>query len=488
MPISNYPKHLILFTIILATVFFTGAGAQPQGVLLPDMGDTSGSEVSPTQEHRTGQAVVHNIQRAGGIINDPMLNDYINNLGYQLISTSGAEQEFNFFIVNDKQINAFALPGGYIGVNYGLIMETTSENELAAVVAHEISHITQRHHARRYEMGDNQIPVVAALIAAMILGANNADLAQAAVASAAAGSVQQQINFTRSNEQEADRIGIGTLAKAGFDPQAMASFFERLDKESSLYGVSTPEFLRTHPVNTARIADARSRAAQLKPAPHKSDKNYFLMRARIRALTNEDKQAAVDEFEKRLKTGSYRDKDAEQYGYALTLINVGKYQQAKTIIDGLLKKDPNRIAYLVALAQIETASNKGYQANNAFEKALELYPDNEVLTYYYAQDLIKHKQFKKAHKLLDKYVQLPGKNPEFYRFLSRAEAGLGNTSGMHEALADYYLSSGQPHEAIRQIQLAMETKKENDFYRDSRMEAKLKSYQEEIIQTPPGMQ
>ena len=211
------------------------------------------------------------------------------------------------------------------------------------------------------------------------------------------------------------------------------------------------------------------------------------MRARIRALTNEDKQAAVEEFEKRLKTGSYRDKDAEQYGYALTLINVRKYQQAKIIIDGLLKKDPNRIAYLVALAQIETASNKGYQANNAFEKALELYPENEVLTYYYAQDLLKHEQFKKAHKLLDKYVQLPGKNPELYRFLSQAEAGLGNTSGMHEALADYYLSSGQPHEAIRQIQLAMETKKENDFYRDSRMEAKLKSYQEEIIQSPSEM-
>jgi len=488
MPVLNYLKSLISIAILLPVVFFTGAGAQPQEVLLPDMGDTSGSKVSPAQERRTGQAVVHNIRRVGGIINDPMLDDYINNLGYQLISTSGTEQDFNFFIVNDKQLNAFALPGGFIGVNYGLIMATESENELASVVAHEIAHITQRHHARRYEMGDKQIPVVAALIAAMILGSNNYEVAQAAVASAAAGAVQQQINFTRSNEKEADRIGIGMLADAGYNPQAMATFFERLEKESGLYGVNTPEFLRTHPVSTARVADARNRAARLKKqASRKSNKNFLLMRARIRALANEDKQAVVHEFEKRLKTGSYRDKEAEQYGYALTLINIEKYAQAKKIITALLKKDPNRIAYLLALAQIETSINKTYQADNAFEKALELYPENDVLTYYYAQNLIKNKQFKKAHKLLYKYVQLPGKNPEFYRFLSQAEAGMDNTSGMHESLADFYLSSGQPHEAIRQIQLAMKTKKENDFYRDSRMEAKLKSYQEEIIQTPAGM-
>lgn len=189
------------------------------------MGNSADSGIGPVEEQKTGEAVIRNIRRAGGIINDPLLDSYLNHLGYSLVATSpDQDQQFNFFMINDRNINAFALPGGFIGVNYGLIMAAESESELASVLAHEIAHITQRHHARVDAVGSSQIPIVAALIAAMILGANDSEIGEAALATAAASAAQSQINFTRSNEKEADRIGIGMLADAHYSTNAMATF------------------------------------------------------------------------------------------------------------------------------------------------------------------------------------------------------------------------------------------------------------------------
>lgn len=478
---NNLRNSLTL--LIALSLILPPHGLRSEDLLLPDMGNSADYGVSPAEEKKTGEAVIRNIRRGGGVVDDPLIEDYLDHLGFRMIAnTNHGEQHFKFFLINDKVLNAFALPGGFIGINYGLVLATESESELASVMAHEVAHITQRHHARAFEAGSSQGPILAALIAAMILGGGDSQIGEAAFAATAAGMMQSQINFTRANEKEADYMGIQMLANAGYDPAAMVTFFGRLEKESRLYGSSVPEFLRSHPVSTNRMADAASRASSLKKRKKDFDKHsFYLIRARIRALAHEDHNNAIAEFADNLDNGRYQNRAAEEYGYALALINAKKYKQANRILDKLLANDPNRIAYLVAKGQIESLTRKLKESQSTYTKALELYPDNKVIAYYYAQSLLKNRDFNKARSLLNRIVKTPGNLPQFYKFLSEAEAGLGNASGVHHALAEYYFFQGQPHEAIRQMQLAMKTSKKNDFYTNAKREARIAEYQQEII-------
>lgn len=479
-------KQLPTISLLLTSLMLLVSPARPvlaEELLLPDMGNTADYDVSPTEERKTGEAVIRNIRRGGGVVDDPLIEDYLDYLGYRLIAnTNYGEQHFKFFLINEKNLNAFALPGGFIGINYGLILATENESELASVMAHEVAHITQRHHVRAYEHGSSQGPILAALIAAMILGGGNSEIGSAAFAATAAGMMQDQINFTRANEKEADYMGIQMLANAGYDPMAMASFFGRLDKQSSLYGSTLPEFLRTHPMSTNRMADATNRARGLKRKKKDIDKqSFYLARARIRALTGENEADTLTEFAKRLESGRYQNRAATEYGYALALIKNKQYKKANKLLDKLLANDPSRIAFLVAKGQLESATRKLKQSQTTYSKALELYPENKVIIYYYAQSLLQNKRYGKARELLNKVLRTPGNLPQLYKFLSEAEAGLGNTSGVHQALAEYYFYLGQPHEAIRHMQQAIKTYNKDDFYTNAKREARIAEYQQEII-------
>jgi predicted Zn-dependent protease len=450
---------------------------------LPDIGDSGAAVMTPAQERRVGEAVMHNLRRAGMIVDDPILTGYLNQLGYRLLAQreNPDQTTFTFFLVNDKTINAFALPGGFIGVNYGLVRATDSEDELASVLAHEIAHVTQRHYARAYDMGSSsELPIIAAIIAAIVLGAQgNADIGQAAIATAAGATAQHQINFTRHNEEEADRIGIQLLAKAGFDPEMMAEFFEKLDKESRLYGVDIPEFLRTHPVNSERITDALNRAQLLpKPKPH-DELMYLLMRDRILAQSDSDKQAAAKKFQEDLKQAQGEQQIALRYGYALCLIRLEKYDLALKEVDTLLQRDPQRIAFILAKAEINVRAGHAQQAIKTYENALQLYPANSALTYDYAEALLQERQFKKAEHVLEAFLKTPAENPNFYQLLARATMKTGKVASSHEALAEYYYQIGQLRQAIDQINLALKIKN-NDFYTTSRLEAQLARIKEEI--------
>ncbi|UCE88193.1 MAG: M48 family metallopeptidase [Pseudomonadota bacterium] len=448
-------------------------------IRLPDIGDSGAGAMSPIEEQQIGEAVVRNIRRAGGVIDDPLLVQYINHMGYQLIAARREQtREFNFFVVNDGGINAFALPGGYIGINYGLFQAFDTENELAAVVAHEIAHVTQRHHARAYEMqSGSNLPVLAAMIAAMLLGAG--DIGQAAAASVAAGSIQHQLDFTRGNEMEADRIGISLLADAGYDPHSMASTFERMAREARLYGPQLPEFLRTHPVSETRIAEARSRADRYQPRRSTPRPSYFLMRARLAVLTSRDIDATVKRFRKNLTNHSYMNRDAEGYGYALALLQAKKPAEARPEVERLREKEPNRIAYQILHAQLEMLDSKPDQAQRIYEDALALSPGNPTLTYYYAETLIDSGKPRKANALLKDFLRAPPSQPAFYRLLSETESQLGNLANAHEALAEYYYNVGQTHQAITQLTLARQAKS-MDFYQSARIEARLAQFKDEL--------
>jgi len=453
---------------------------------LPDIGQSAATVLTPAEERRTGETVVRNIRRAGGIVDDPLLTEYINNLGYRLLANTENPDHhpFEFFIVDDKEINAFALPGGFIGINYGLIMKTEAENELASVLAHEIVHVTQRHYARAYEnAGNTQIPVLAAIIAAIILGSKGNELGQAVLTSAAAGSIQSSINFTRHNEEEADRIGIQMLAKSDMDANGMASFFDKLDRETRLQGAQLPEFLRTHPVNTQRISDAQSRAAQFSKVKPTNNLQYALMKQRLIVMTSDNLTETQQHFEQLLTTKGEAAIPAERYGYALTLLRLEKYSQSGAEIKKLLQQDPHRIAYLLARADVLVKSGQIQEALRSYDAALKIYPNNTAITYDYVATLLQQQRAAKAKTVLAQYLKSPPVNPMFFQFRARAEAATHNQVGSHEAMAEYYYAMGQLHPAADQLEIALKLPG-LDFYSLSRLEARLAQIKSEIVALP----
>lgn len=458
--------------------------ANSKTINLPEIGQSGGTYITPIEEFRTGEAVMRNIRRAGAMLDDALLNDYLNHLGYHIVTHSDASaKDFNFFIVNDPTINAFALPGGFIGVNYGLILAADSESELASVVAHEIAHVTQRHHARAYEFADNSnIPVLATLIAALILGSQGSELGSAALAALSAGSIQSQINFTRENEKEADYIGIGLLADSGFNPSAMSDFFGKLSREGRLYGVNAPEFLRTHPVSESRMADAGNRARQYpQNKTFHSPTSFYLMQARLHALGSKNKKKLIQQLRADLKNKNYKHKEATEYALALTLIETQQYAAAKKIIRPLMKASPARIAYLLANARLESLANSHKAALAAYNKAIRNYPGNEALTTGYIEALLRAKKYQEAKTVLHKQLRRDTNNPHLFKLLAEAEEHLGNETGTHVAMAEYYYNVGLTHQALNQLEVALRSK-QLDFYNTARIEARMTNFKDEIVQ------
>lgn len=474
-------KLVIAITIIGMNLLCITGRTSADNLQLPDLGDSGAASLTVAQEKRTGEAVMHQLRRAGLIVDDPLLTEYLNQIGFELVSHYESESpiEFTFFMVNDKDINAFALPGGFIGINYGLVMASETESELASVLAHEIAHVTQRHYARAYDIGSqSSLPVIAAIIAAIVLGSQGNDLGQAALATAAAATAQKQINFTRHNEEEADRIGIQLLAGAGFDAEKMADFFDKLEKQSRLYGIDIPEFLRTHPVNSSRISDAKNRARLLaKPKP-RDPMTYQVMRNRVIALGSQDKKQTEEEFVAELKSLKKANRMASSYGYVLTLTENKKYSQAQKQLKSLLESEPHRIAYLLAAAEISHKSGNINNAYRTYKRALRLYPGNVAITYDYVELLLREKKYQQARTLLESFIKTPPKNPRFYKFLAESRKKTGDNIGTHEAMAEYYYEIGQVHQAIEQINIALRNKK-LDFYTLSKLEARLAHIKEE---------
>src|SRR5512134_3004360 len=252
------------FMSLLAAVLM--ACAPPAGAqALPELGDAAGATIAPQVERRIGESIVREIRfRHPAYVDDPEVSDYVDGLGRRLLAANpGAQPDFEFFVVRDPTINAFALPGGFVGVHTGLLLAAESESELASVLAHEIAHVTQRHIARMLgQQQQMQLPMLAAIAAAILLGGSRPDLAAGATAAVQAGAVQTQLSYSRDFEREADRIGFQALEDAGFDMHAMGSFFEKMQRGMRIADDgSVPGYLRTHPITTERIADAQNRAA-----------------------------------------------------------------------------------------------------------------------------------------------------------------------------------------------------------------------------------
>jgi predicted Zn-dependent protease len=467
-------KRLVCLSVLLGHAAFGVVSAAE----LPDFGSPADAVMNKSREGQIGRTVMMQLRNAGAVVDDPLLTEYIQSLGSQLASRANdGDQRFHFFVVDDGQINAFALPGGYIGINSGLLLATEDENELAAVIAHEVSHVTQRHMARSmYDSQKTSIVSLATMLAALLLGAA-ADMpgdAMAGVMTASqAAAMQRQINFTRANEQEADRVGMEVLSRAGFDPDAMANFFEKLAKRYGVAEQGIPEMLQTHPVTSSRIAEARARARQLPHVHPASSTSYGLAKARMEVLGASTPEAALARFQAKPDQSS----TDTRYGLALALKGLSRNDEAERLFRELVKEAPGVIAYRIGEAETLAGGGLYDAALEVYKDAVTLFPRNVPLTISYAEVLINAGEPGRAHHLLLDLLNNVPPTPEQIRLIARAANAEGDTLNAYYYMGEYYVSTGNLPLAIRQLRMALDVP-DADAIDRARLNARLKELME----------
>jgi len=428
---------------------------------LPDIGSPSNSVLSREKEQQIGRSIFRSLVDTDRIMADPEVQEYVQDVGLKLAAQAqDGDFRFTFFVVNDLAINAFALPGGYIGVHSGLLLATTTESELAGVLAHEIAHVTQRHISRAvFANQRSSILTMAAMLGAILLGAvgGSPDVITGAIATAQGISAQQQINFTRANEYEADRVGVGVLAASGFDPMGMPAFFETLARQSGPLASQAPEFLRTHPVTVNRIAETRERAASY-PRPDVRDADgYAVTRARVRVLSSPTPEKALEFFLGQQQVPRSAGDISTEYGIALVRMELGQYKEARGLFQGLLATNPGVIPFHTGLAGAELALGNRDAAFGIYEQAMELFPRNTPLTVRYAEALLAAGKSKLAHTILLDLLNNVPPTAEQVRLIALAASAAGDTADAYYYMAELHLLKGDVIMAADQLRVALAT-------------------------------
>ncbi|GGU80032.1 putative beta-barrel assembly-enhancing protease [Pseudomonas laurentiana] len=438
---------------------------------LPSLGDASSAIVSPQQEHQLGRAWLSLLRGNVGQLSDPQLKDYVETSVYRLAETSQLQdRRLEFILIDSKELNAFAAPGGIVGVNGGLFLNAQNEGEYASVLAHELAHLSQRHFARGVEAQQRmQLPMMAALLAGIVVAASGAgDAGIAAIAGSQAAAIQEQRRFSRQNEQEADRIGIINLEKAGYDPRNMPSMFERLMRQYR-FDAKPPEFLLTHPVTESRIADTRNRAEQAPAGGTEDSLRYQLMRSRVQLTYEGTPGLAAKRFRAMLEENPKL--DAARYGLAIAQTKGGQLNEARENLKPLLAKAPNDITYNLAQIDLDITNNRLADAEQRVTKMLTLYPGSYPLQQARADVLLKLNRPADAEKALDGLLKNRPDDPDVWYEVAEARGLSGNTIGLHQARAEYFALVGDYDQAIQQLDYA-KRRAGNNFQLASRLDAR----------------
>lgn len=441
---------------------------------LPDLGDVSRSVLSSVQERRLGEEVMREVRRDRAFLDEAELNAYLANLGYRLAANSPDSRiAFDFFVMNDPLVNAFALPGGFIGVHTGLIATAQTESELAAVIAHEIAHVTQGHIARLINNQQQaQITSLVAMAVALLAARSSPELAQGAIVGAQAAVVQSQLNFTREMERDADRVGLSILERSGFDVRGMSSFFERLQRATRTVDSSAPAYLRTHPMTTERIADALNRIDDLPYRQVRDDPEFQFIRARLIAAQDSPREA-VERFDRGLKAGAFANEAAQRYGLVQALIRARDYKRARQEFV-LLRKLAPKIALVDALeGDLLVSAGDLKAAAVFFPTALAAFPRYRALVYDYADVLIKLDRPAEALRLATDQLQFFPSDHRLYFIQARAYSALGRTLPQGRAQAEANVLLGNLALAVEQLQNALKAA-DGDFFELSSAEARLR--------------
>ena len=453
---STFLRRLCLIGFVLNVS--VSSAVEIDNLNLPEMGDSAGTLISPQEEIQLGEAFFRGLHQQVDINQDSEIQQYIQTIGEKLVSQSDTPAyPFHFFVVMENAINAFAGPGGYIGVNSGLILMTEAESELASVMAHEIAHVTQRHLYRSYEASSRlSIPMVAATLGAILLGTQSGAAGQAAIMAIQAGSVQFQINFTREHEEEADRVGMQTLSKSVFDPRSMPTFFERLQQSTRYAGQNIPEFLRTHPVTASRISDSRGRAEGYPYKQYPDSLAYQLIKTKLQVLLSVDNDEIRALLQARLNQGLPEQRTVVNYGLGLVALKTQNFTQAESIFQRLAQEFPQQPHYSAALARVALESSNYKIALDRYQKLTTKFPENNAIKIEYVGALLKAGEPSNAKAVLFQLSQKTQSLPIFSQLLAQVYGDLNQPAESHRYLADYYFAMGETQQAILQIRLAQQ--------------------------------
>ena len=460
--------------LLLAAAVIAGVSSALAGDL-PDLGESARAEFSPQVERRIGETIMNEIRlREPSYVDDPEINDYLNGLGRRLVEASANPTgDFTFFAIRDNTVNAFAMFGGFIGVNTGTILTAQSESELAGVIAHEIAHVTQNHLARQIaKEKQNTIPSMIAMAVGVLAARANSSAAAATIASAQAGVIQAQLAYTRDFEREADRMGYQSLNKAGFDVRGMGDFFERLQKAGRLYESNAPVYLRSHPLTVERISDMQNRAQDSPYRQVVSSLDFQLVRAKLRALLGTPREAVTD-FENQVRERKSASQAAARYGLVYALMRAKDVQAAQREFEALraLKESSPMIADLAAEIRANAGDLPAAQA--IYRDALQRFSQSKSLVYGYAESLYAGRQYDQALLFLDSQLQLSAADYKLYGLQAKTYAALGKRLQQHRAQAEFYMLQGLLGQAVEQLQFAQQAT-DGNFYEQSAVDARLR--------------
>lgn len=462
---------------ILLTVLFLSFWSIPLSIAdnklnLPNMGSNSGF-ISEQESYQLGRTWLRMFRNRAPIIEDPLTQDYLEALSYQLATHSDLKSpRLEILIVNNHSLNAFAVPGGVMGFHTGLFHYAKTEAQFASVLAHEIGHLSQQHFARRIETQKRQTPITAAgMLAGILLTATTgSDAGLAAIASTQAAAINQQLQYSRLHEQEADRVAMKTLKSAGFDPKAMANMFEEMMIKTRYAGNKTPEFLLTHPLTESRINDARSKARQASNKVYIDNPRYQLIKTRVAVLSERKGQSAQD-YRTRLKKNKT---EQDLYGLVLALQKNQSYKESLQQLTLLRKSKPQEIIFIITEAELLNKLNKQLQAIKLLESKLEISPNNYPLSMGLAKLYLETKNYSKAEKLLSSQAQARPSDPYVWYLLAEVRGFTNNILGLHEARAQYFALNGQVDRAIKQLGYALQSSQST--YEKQRIQAHINRY------------
>jgi len=484
-------KHRILKKIMIAVmmaVVSLSSVAQTGRVNLPELGNSASNMLSNSEEREYAESLIRQMRAYELLNEDPLVNDFFSNMGYKLAANSDQPgAAFTFVVLDQPVINAFAAPGGVIALYSGLILLAETQDEVAGVLSHEIAHITQLHMYRAFEKAKTMnIISMLAMLGLILASGGNGEVIQGAVMGSQAMAAQAQINFTRHNEVEADRVGIRTLSAAGYDPQGMADFFEKMGQTSRSNGEGPPEFLRTHPVSVNRVAEAKSRIQNLPPVEAGEGRQFYIVQARLRALLENDPKTAIEHFKNELDEPlTDARKNGNLYGLAIARQRNAEYDEAEAILSGLLEKEPSRLAYQLQMANLHRKRGNPQQAIDSLAELYHTFPGNQAIALEYGKALLDQadpKMAETASEVLRHQLVRRKNDPALYALYARAANLAGDEVRSTEAIAESYYQRGGTEEAITQLE-SLERRADLDYYQRARVSARLMELRIEVSES-----
>ena len=470
-------KPLLQALTIAATLCISTPSQAQTELKLPDLG-TSALQVLPLEkEQALGEVMMMQLRARSPIVGDPVLEEYLTSLGNRLVANANDVRfPFRFFWINHKDINAFAFYGGHVGVHTGLLAESDNESQLASVLGHEIAHVTQRHLARRAQNAkDNSALTIAGLIAGILTTVVAPDAGMAILSASSTQSALSQLTHSRKAEQEADRFGMNTLHKAGFDPYAASEFLTKLSDQIR-FNDKPPAFLLTHPLPDSRVSDVRLRAQQYEKRYYPSSLSFALAKSRVLARYHYSKEQAEAFFRNHLKSTSELDTQALEYGLAISLLDQDKLTEAGQILDKLLARDGNNLFYLDVYTDYLIAAEQTDKALSVLGKQHQLRPNNQVITLNYANAALEAKQFEKAEQLLKIFLLEKPDHLLARDLLTQVYKAQQNKSAYHESKASVYAQYGAFSKAADEVQRALNHIENDEEIKKSRLKALLSQY------------